>query len=83
MVRRSEVGRREKNSEGGPVVVPNERDYAAARMRKWERRKLGSWEGEKVRGSEVGRREKNSEVGPVVVPNERDYAAARMRKAEK
>jgi len=22
--------------EGGPVVVPNQRDYAAARMREWE-----------------------------------------------
>jgi hypothetical protein len=34
-------------SEGGPVVVPKERDYAAARMGKGRR-----WEGEKVRRSE-------------------------------
>jgi hypothetical protein len=38
----------------GPVVVPKEWDYAAARMRKGERRKkkkLRRWEVEKVQGS--------------------------------
>ena len=36
------------NSEVGPVVVPKERDYAAARMRKLEKKKVGRLEGEKV-----------------------------------
>lgn len=35
-------------SEIGPVVVPNEWDYAAARMRKMEKLKVRSWEVEKL-----------------------------------
>ncbi len=41
--------------EVGSVVVPNERDYAAARMRKWEKIEVGSW------NSEVG--SGNSQAG--------------------
>jgi hypothetical protein len=46
------------NSEVGPVVVLKERDYAAARMRKWEKKQSAEsiahswkdrrWESEKV-----------------------------------
>jgi hypothetical protein len=38
-------------SEAGPVVVPKGGDYAAASMRKWEKKegeKVGSWEGGKL-----------------------------------
>ena len=38
--RNAEVGK--WKSEVGPVVVPKERDYAAAGMRKWELDKFGS-----------------------------------------
>ena len=36
-------------AEVGPVVVPEGRDYAAARMRNAEKEKVRRWEGEKVR----------------------------------
>jgi hypothetical protein len=48
--------------EVGPVVVPKERDYAAARMRKWELqgRAQRAWSGgefgrEKIEGEKLGR----------------------------
>ena len=48
--------------EVGPVVVPKGWDYAAASMRKAEKKKVGSCEGEKV-GEKTGLRYLNSEVG--------------------
>jgi hypothetical protein len=49
------------NLEVGPVVVPKERDYAAARMRKWELqgRAQRAWSGgefgrEKIEGEKLG-----------------------------
>jgi hypothetical protein len=46
---RLEVGN--LKSECGPVVVPKERDYAAAQMRKWEKKEVGS------RNAEGGKKE--------------------------
>jgi cobyrinic acid a,c-diamide synthase len=77
-VREQKTEDRGRKSEVGPVVVPKERDYAAARMRKSET----GWQKTEDRRQTTEDGEQKSEVGPVVVPKERDYAAARMRKSE-